>query len=86
LTSFKNLYATLMTFNNKITLIRHTNFSMKLNGREIHIMKKTNESSNNEPTIAPGMNTQEELDRDATNKDLERGEVTHVTRVEVDPM
>ncbi|MEK3990521.1 MULTISPECIES: hypothetical protein [Robertmurraya] len=49
-------------------------------------MKKTNESSNNEPTIAPGMNTQEELDRDATNKDLERGEVTHVTRVEVDPM
>jgi hypothetical protein len=49
-------------------------------------MKKTNETSNNEPTIAPGMNTQEELDRDATHKELESGEVTHVTRVEVDPV
>lgn len=49
-------------------------------------MKKTNQPSNDEPTIAPGMNTQEELDRDATDKELESGEVTHVTRVEVDPM
>jgi hypothetical protein len=49
-------------------------------------MKKTNQPTSDEPTMAPGMNTQAELDQDATEKELDSGEVTNVTRVEVDPM
>ena len=42
----------------------------------------------NEPTIAPGIDDQEELNADATKKDVEDGEYTSVTTLsydEVDP-
>ncbi|WP_170209243.1 hypothetical protein [Robertmurraya kyonggiensis] len=41
-----------------------------------------------EPTMAPGMNDQEELKQDATNEEIDKGEYTNVTRLsfdEVDP-
>jgi hypothetical protein len=41
-----------------------------------------------EATIAPGMNDQDELEQDATKKEIERGEYTSVTTLsfdEVDP-
>ncbi|MCM2532090.1 hypothetical protein NDK43_06400 [Neobacillus pocheonensis] len=40
------------------------------------------------PTLAPGMDDQEELDKSATEKEVERGEYTSVTTLsydEVDP-
>ncbi|WP_449621513.1 hypothetical protein [Robertmurraya sp. Marseille-Q9965] len=41
-----------------------------------------------EPTMAPGMNDQEELKQDATDEEIDKGEYTNVTRLsfdEVDP-
>ncbi|MBS4172283.1 hypothetical protein [Bacillus sp. FJAT-49736] len=41
-----------------------------------------------EPSIAPGMNDAEELNRDASNEEIEEGEYTSVTTLswdEVDP-
>ena len=41
-----------------------------------------------EPTVAPGMDDQEELEKSATEEDVERGEYTSVTTLsydEVDP-
>jgi hypothetical protein len=41
-----------------------------------------------EATIAPGMNDQDELEQDATKKEIERGDYTNVTTLsfdEVDP-
>lgn len=41
-----------------------------------------------EPTMAPGMNDQEELEHDATNEEIDKGEYTNVTNLsfdEVDP-
>ncbi len=43
---------------------------------------------NNEPTIAPGMNDNEELEQKATEEEIKEGEYTSVTRFswdEVDP-
>ncbi|AGK54286.1 MAG: hypothetical protein K0S25_316 [Bacillus sp. (in: firmicutes)] len=43
---------------------------------------------NNEPTLAPGMNDNEELEQKATEDEIKEGEYTSVTRFswdEVDP-
>lgn len=40
------------------------------------------------PTMAPGMNDQEELKQEATDEEIDKGEYTNVTRLsfdEVDP-
>lgn len=42
----------------------------------------------NVPTIAPGMDDQEELNKNATKKEINKGEytrVTHLSHDEVDP-
>jgi hypothetical protein len=38
----------------------------------------------NEPTIAPGMDDSEELEKNASNKELEKGEYTSVTTLSFD--
>jgi hypothetical protein len=51
-------------------------------------MKDKNNNKSNEPTIAPGMNDNEELEQDATKQDIQKGEFTQVTTLsydEVDP-
>ncbi len=50
-------------------------------------MKKDKEKKNI-PTIAPGLDDQEELERDATNEEVQKGEYTSVYSLsydEVDP-
>ena len=45
-------------------------------------------NASNEPTIAPGMDDSEELEQNASNEEIEKGEVTNVTTLsfdEVDP-
>ncbi|MCM3023751.1 hypothetical protein [Heyndrickxia ginsengihumi] len=47
-----------------------------------------NKKKENEPTIAPGMDDQEELNQSATEEEIEEGEYTSVTTFswdEVDP-
>lgn len=44
-------------------------------------MKKNNSNS---PTIAEGMNTEDELNRDASSEEVERGEFTEVTTLSLD--
>lgn len=42
----------------------------------------------NDPTIAPGMDDHEELNQNASDKEIQKGEYTRVTRLsydEVDP-
>ncbi|WP_169891022.1 hypothetical protein [Litchfieldia alkalitelluris] len=49
-------------------------------------MKKRNE--NDQPTIAPGMDDQEELEQKASDEEMKKGEYTEVTTLsydEVDP-
>lgn len=49
------------------------------------VEKKKNQT---EPTIAPGMDDQEELEQKATSEDINQGDYTNVTQVsydEVDP-
>lgn len=51
-------------------------------------MKNKDKNKNNEPSIAPGMDDTEELEQDATNAEIEKGEYTQVTTLsfdEVDP-
>lgn len=51
-------------------------------------MAKENGKKQNNPTIAPGMDDQEELEKSATQKEVEREEYTSVTTLsfdEVDP-
>lgn len=54
-------------------------------------MAKLNEKKKNRnhgPTLAPGMNDREELEQDANQNDIEKGEFTRVTTFsfdEVDP-
>lgn len=51
-------------------------------------MEKRKNSKEKEPTIAPGMDDQEELEQNATNEEIEKGEYTSVTTLsfdEVDP-
>lgn len=37
-----------------------------------------------EPTVAPGMNDHEELEQEATQSEIERGEYTEVTHLSYD--
>ncbi|MHC0035462.1 hypothetical protein [Pseudoneobacillus sp. C159] len=46
-------------------------------------MKKRNELSN-QPTIAEGMDTEDELNRSATEEEMEKGEYTSVTTLSWD--
>jgi hypothetical protein len=51
-------------------------------------MTKRKEEMDRKPTIAPGMDDQEELEQSATKKEVEQGEFTSVTTLsydEVDP-
>ena len=46
------------------------------------------DKNQNEPTVAPGMDDSEELEKQATKEEVERGEFTSVTTLsfdEVDP-
>ncbi|MFC5451458.1 hypothetical protein [Paenibacillus aestuarii] len=43
-----------------------------------------NNQDQHEPTIAPGMNTHDPLEEEATEKEIARGEYTEVTRLYVD--
>ncbi|MDQ0900329.1 MULTISPECIES: hypothetical protein [unclassified Paenibacillus] len=47
-------------------------------------MKDKSQSNHNEPTIAPGMNTHDPLEKKATEEDIEKGDVTSVTRLYLD--
>ena len=40
--------------------------------------------SNDEPTIAEGINTEDELKRDATETEIDKGEYTKVTSLSLD--
>ncbi|MEK4535623.1 hypothetical protein NST21_09735 [Peribacillus sp. FSL K6-1552] len=46
-------------------------------------MKKENRSSD-EPTIAEGINTEDELKRDATKEEIDKGDYTKVTTLSLD--
>ncbi|WP_186306454.1 hypothetical protein [Siminovitchia fortis] len=41
-------------------------------------------SKRNEPTIAPGMNTHDPIEKKATEKEIEQGDFTKVTRLFLD--
>lgn len=45
---------------------------------------KKNIQKKNEPTIAEGMNTEDELNQDATSAEIDRGESTQVTTLSFD--
>jgi hypothetical protein len=45
-------------------------------------MKKNNQT--NEPTIAEGMDTEDELNQDATQLEIDKGETTKVTTLSLD--
>jgi hypothetical protein len=47
------------------------------------LMKKENRSSV-EPTIAEGINTEDELKRDATKEEIDKGDYTEVTTLSFD--
>ncbi|MCM3584277.1 hypothetical protein M3182_00795 [Mesobacillus maritimus] len=46
-------------------------------------MKKEN-LKKQEPTVAPGMDDQEEMNEEATNSEIEKGEYTEVTTLSYD--
>jgi hypothetical protein len=51
-------------------------------------MSKKREELKKEPTVAPGMDDQEELEQSASKKDIRNGDYTRVTTLsfdEVDP-
>lgn len=47
-------------------------------------MLKRNDAKKNEPTLAPGMDDHEELEKSATNEELDKGEYTNVTTLSFD--
>ncbi|MFD0710794.1 hypothetical protein [Paenibacillus sp. GCM10027626] len=48
-------------------------------------MKKVNRNHDeHDPTIAPGMNTSDQLEEKATDEEIERGQYTEVTRLFLD--
>lgn len=51
---------------------------------EVINLKDKSQSNHNEPTIAPGMNTHDPLEEKATEEDIEKGDVTSVTRLYLD--
>lgn len=57
-------------------------------GRGVKSMSKQKEPKKHTPTLAPGLDDQEELEQSATNQEIETGEYTSVTTLsydEVDP-
>jgi hypothetical protein len=51
---------------------------------EVINLKEKSQSNHNEPTIAPGMNTHDPLEKKATEEDIENGDATSVTRLYLD--
>ncbi|WP_424765587.1 hypothetical protein [Paenibacillus sp. sgz302251] len=47
-------------------------------------MQEEKELNEHEPTIAPGMDTLQELDEEASEKEIKKGDSTHVTSLFVD--
>lgn len=45
---------------------------------------KDNDNKRNEPTMAPGMNTHDELEEKATEQEVEHGQSTSVSRLFLD--
>jgi hypothetical protein len=66
-----------------IPLVVADNFSFffRCYGRRSDYMKKEKKQ---EPTLAPGMNTSDPLEEEATKKEEENGEKTEVTRLYLD--
>ncbi len=50
--------------------------------RSVLMKKQTNSTEN--PTIAEGMNTEDELQKDATQDEISKGEYTNVTTLSLD--
>jgi hypothetical protein len=46
--------------------------------------RKQEERQRHEPTIAPGMNTSDPLEEEATERDIREGNYTEVTRLYLD--
>jgi hypothetical protein len=59
----------------------HTFFGKIKEKGDEDMSKKQNQ---NEPTIAPGMDDQEELEQNATSEEIENGEYTNVTNLSYD--
>ena len=51
---------------------------------EVIILTDKSQSNRNEPTIAPGMNMHDPLEEQATEEEIEKGDVTSVTRLYLD--
>lgn len=51
---------------------------------EVINLKEKPQTNHNEPTIAPGMNTHDPLEKKATEEDIEKGDATSVTRLYLD--
>jgi hypothetical protein len=54
------------------------------NKKERGVYMKRQKQANNEPTIAEGMNTEDELQKSATKEEIEKGEYTRVTTLSLD--
>jgi hypothetical protein len=67
----------LLFANNKFSVI------LQLNGEEVKDMKKDSYSKG-EPTLAEGINTEDILNQDATQEEIENGESTNVTVLSLD--
>ena len=68
----------------------NTNDNIRENilGKEAVLMNKRKVPVKQEPTLAPGMNDQDELEQSATENDVDKGDFTSVTTLsydEVDP-
>lgn len=55
----------------------------KIHLKGVYKMKKQ-KNSTDKPTIAEGMNTEDELQKDATPEEISRGEYTNVTTLSLD--
>ena len=72
------IYKLIIFVNNNVGVI----FKAKQIERVSDMKKDT--YSNGEPTIAEGINTEDELNKDATPADIEKGESTNVTVLSLD--
>jgi hypothetical protein len=52
--------------------------------KEVYIMKRRRDNLNDEPTLAEGMDTEDELNKSATPEEIEKGEYTSVTTLSWD--
>lgn len=67
-------------FLQKIILVLHLTQNKSV---EVTVMKKDNDSKG-EPTLAEGINTEDVLNQDATQEEIENGESTNVTILTLD--